>query len=253
MKKVIYTCIVGGYDELRQPIAVDPSFDYICFSNDYDQERIGVWRIRPIPVGSGDVTRISRFVKMMPHKALKDYDVSVWIDANITIVGKGFYDAVDSKVASGCLVAQVPHMTRDCVYEELAKCYMDLRIGLYDALRQRRHLIAEGFPRHFGLFENNLIFRRHNDPFVVGVSECWWEEYLKYSRRDQLALMPVYWRVGFKPEFLLGPGENTRNSDSLEIVRHAKVPLGSDLNGPRRLPFKIKWTWRRLVANLFLR
>ena len=58
-RKVIYTCIVDGYDELRQPLAVDPDFDYICFSNDYQQIKVGVWEIRPIPYSSKDKTRLS--------------------------------------------------------------------------------------------------------------------------------------------------------------------------------------------------
>ena len=30
-KYVIYTCIVGGYDELLQPAVTDPDFDFVCF------------------------------------------------------------------------------------------------------------------------------------------------------------------------------------------------------------------------------
>ena len=40
-KKVIYTCLVGNYDVLRQPLAIDESYDYICFSNDIKEERVG--------------------------------------------------------------------------------------------------------------------------------------------------------------------------------------------------------------------
>ena len=32
MEKIaIYTCIIGGYDELQQPAVVEEGFDFICF------------------------------------------------------------------------------------------------------------------------------------------------------------------------------------------------------------------------------
>lgn len=253
MRKVIYTSIVGGYDSLPQPIAIDGSFEYVCFSDDIGSGRGGVWQVRPIPYSNTDKTRLSRYVKLQPHRVLEEYDVSVWIDANIQIIGREFYDIVNERIASGCLIAQVPHPQRDCVYEEISKCYRDVRIGLSDALSQRRHLLKEGFPRHFGMMENNLILRRHNDPLVKKISDAWWKEYLEYSIRDQLSLMPVYWKMGFRPELLLGEGKNARNVPYLALVRHSGVRSVADLKGIRRWPSKMRWTFREIVAGILLK
>ena len=253
MRKVIYTCIVDGYDELRQPEVVDDSYDYVCFTNDVSEDIIGVWKIRPIPFACNDSTRLSRYVKILPHLVLEDYDVSVWMDANIVVKGRAFYDAVESKVDSGCLMAQVPHIGRDCVYDEIARCYKNLKIGFQEASKQRRHLKDEGFPRHFGMMENNLIFRRHNDPLVIRLSEGWWKEYMAYSRRDQLALMPVLWKQGFMPDLLLGEGANARTADCLDVIHHPSVVKAARIKGVRRIPLKIRWTWRGAVASIFLR
>ena len=46
MKKcVIYTCIIGAYDDLLQPAVTDPDFDFVCFvgKGEKTAERIGVW------------------------------------------------------------------------------------------------------------------------------------------------------------------------------------------------------------------
>ena len=94
MKRVIYTCITGGYDKLREPEAVDGDFDYICFTDAAVSSEEGVWQIRPIPYSCEDPTRLSRYVKLLPHKVLGEYDESLWIDANIAIRGGGIYDAV---------------------------------------------------------------------------------------------------------------------------------------------------------------
>ena len=47
-KYVIYTAMVGGYDEIMQPMVVDDRFDYILFSNDIKEDRVGVWQVLPI-------------------------------------------------------------------------------------------------------------------------------------------------------------------------------------------------------------
>ena len=253
MRKVIYTSVVGMYDEIRQPEVVDPAFDYICFTDDLPAGKRGVWEIRPIPCPEKDPTRRSRYVKLLPHRALADYDASVWIDANIRIKSQAFYDAVDSAISRGELVAQVPHLTRDCVYEEIPRCYRDLRIGFKDAYRQRRHLIKEGFPRHFGLMENNVIVRMHNDPLVKRISEGWWNEYSSFSPRDQLSLMPVYWKEGFRPSLLFGEGINSRNAGCIESERHSLLDKSKEIKGFRRIALKFRWTFRRIVASLFLR
>lgn len=253
MKKVIYTCITGNYDSLPQPLVTDASFDYICFSNDIKEDKAGIWQVRPIPYCNSDKTRLSRYVKLQPHKVLQEYDVSIWMDANINIIDDRFYSIVNDKIDSGTLMAQVPHPQRDCVYEEITKCYKDVRIGLYDALRQRIHLQKEGFPRHFGMMENNLILRRHNDPEVIHISDEWWKEYLKYSLRDQLSLMPVCWKEGFRPDLLLGEGNNARNVPYLAITRHPGTNLIHGLKGIRRLPKKIQWSFRALAADILLR
>lgn len=252
MKRVIYTCIAGGYDKLRQPGVLDADFDYICFTDEVGSGRDGVWQLRPIPFECEDRTRLSRYVKLLPHKVLGEYEESLWIDANITIKGAGIYEAVRRVSSAGSLIAQVPHLGRDCVYDEIAACYKDLRIGFGEARRTRRHLLSEGFPRHFGLMENNLIFRKHNDPSIIRLSEMWWEEYGRFSRRDQLSLMPVLRRCGLYPDSLLGEGLNVRNVLFLEYSGHTGAGDPFAKRGLARIPLKIKWTWRRIVAGIFL-
>ncbi len=251
MKKVIYTALVGNYDSLMQPAAVDPEFDYICFSDCIAGPKVGVWEIRPIPFTSPDSTRVARYSKLQPHVVLPEYEYSVWMDANVLIKGEEFYEKVNAKIAEGTKMAFVPHPSRDCVYEEIARCYRDVRIGLREALRQRRHLLAMGYPKHWGMMENNLILRRHNDPDVIRISDAWWEEFQTYTTRDQLSLMPVCRENGIWPQLLLGEGNNTRNVPYLEVVRH-NAAYQPEYRGLRRLPKKVRWTFRRIMARLFL-
>ncbi len=222
MKKVIYTIIVGHYDELLQPLEVDSSFDYICFSNEIKEENVGVWNVRRIPFDDADKTRVSRYPKLLPHQVLQEYDYSLYLDANIQITGRELYDVIDQKIEEGILIAQVPNIFRDCIYKDIEIAYRKRKVDFRGAKRQLEHLKQEGFPMHYGLFENNVILRKHNDPIVVEISEAWWKEYSTYTHRDQFCLMYIYWKLNYKPSILFGEGKNARNVEYLKLEKHPR-------------------------------
>ena len=222
MKKVIYTILVGGYDKLLQPLVIDEGFDYICFSNDFSEKAVGIWNIRRIPFNDADNTRVSRYAKLLPHRVLQEYDYSLYIDANIQITGSEFYSFVNQRIMEGVLVAQVPNIFRDCIYKDIEIAYRRRKVDLKGAKRQYEHLKQEGFPMHYGLFENNVILRKHNDPKVMEISESWWKEYCDYTHRDQFSLMYVYWKKNFMPEYLFGESLNARNVGFLRLTAHPK-------------------------------
>lgn len=245
-KKVIYTCLVGNYDVLRQPLVVDESYDYICFSNDIKEKRVGVWQIRQIPFECKDKVRLSRYVKILPHRVLADYDWSLWMDANIQITGKELYSILDSKITDGGKFYQVTHCLPpcDCTYEEIKFAYLCGFSGFRKTFLQYRHLKKNGFPAHWGLFENNFILRKHLDPLVRKVSEEWWTEFMSYTRRDQFNLMYVYWKNDLMPGLLLPPNYNTRNVDFLKWNFHSVTPKDTFI-------YREKFRIRRYLSLVF--
>ena len=221
-KIAIYTCIVGAYDELLQPRVLEEGFDFICFvgRGEKTADRIGVWEIRELPESTGNAALDSRWPKMHPHRLLPDYACSVWIDGNIALLDGSLYRAARSARSSGMLYGGVSHPARDCSYEEARKCFDMKYLTLAGLLRVWFFLAVHGLPRHAGLNENNLIFRRHNDPAVVTLDELWWDRVLHLSRRDQLSLMWCLRRCGVARDFLLPPGRNTRNHPGFKYLLH---------------------------------
>lgn len=162
--KVIYTCLVGGYDPLTQPGYVAEGFDYVCFTNDLPEGRSGIWQIRPIPFTCDDPTRLSRFVKLNPHVALPEYEYSFWMDACLSINGPAIPERLNELISAGTLIAQVRHPDLDCIYDDALLC-MQLGNESYHKLkRQVDFLKREGYPAHNGLYENNVMLRQHNNP-----------------------------------------------------------------------------------------
>lgn len=256
MKKVIYTCLFGKYDELQQPLVVDDGFDYICFSNDFAENKVGVWEIRKLPssLNLGD-SRLSRYAKLLPHRVLKEYYYSVYLDANIKIVNVSFYDIVNKRIEEGQRIYQVPHLISNCIYDEIRKAYFAGRVSWKEAKRHYQHLSKNHFPTKFGLFENNILLRKHNDKDVIEISEDWWKEYSNYSKRDQFCLMYVYWMHNYMPSYLFDVSHNARNVECLKYINHSRVNVLEsqlakiDRNNPVRVVGRYLHT---LAKNTFI-
>ena len=249
-RKVIYTCLTGGYDRLAQPAAVAADWDYVCFTDTEGQE--GVWRLRRIPCDSPDPVTRSRYPKILPHRVLPEYEFSVYLDANLCITDAEFYRIADRLVAGEVCFAQVEHPLRDCVYEELRYCYLKDKINTRTAFRLHRKWTAEGLPRHAGLYENNLLFRRHNLTETQALDEAWWKAFASGVPRDQLCLQPIFLRHGIHPALLLGPGCNARNVPYLRYTLH---PATGRENVPGRLTwgnvsYRLRLGWRKLMLLL---
>lgn len=250
---VIYTVLTGGYDRLAQPEIIRPGYDYICFT-DAGEGRDGAWELRPIPFETPDPITRARYPKLQPHVVLPGYDYSVFMDANLCISGEDFYEAVEKAMAEKVLYASLPHPERDCVYDELRYCYLKDKLSTCAAFRHHRRLKASGMPRHFGLFESNIILRAHNTPAVIALDDAWWADYQRCCTRDQLTLTPVLYRLGLPTSLLFGPGRCARN---VPFVRYTLHPPSGKENTPGRLTwgnvrYRLRLAWRRCCL-LFLK
>lgn len=250
MKKVIYTCIVGEYDILRQPVVVKSDYDYICFTNDNRAERVGIWQIREIPYENDNKLRKSRYVKLLPHNVLKDYSVSIWIDANIQILNLDFYNYIEKAIENNVMISQLPHLKSNCIYDEIRNAFYGGKVNAVDAVRQYSYLRKNKFPKDYGLFENNIILRMHNLPFVSGISESWWREYCTFSERDQFSLMFLYWKFNFKPSFLIDESHNARNVECLRYYQHYSRNMSfENTNIVKKI---IRSLYKKIIIKIFL-
>ena len=266
MRKVIYTVLTGNYDKLEQPLVTDPSYDYVCLSDMDGQD--GVWQIRRIPQEESNPVLRSRYAKMHPHLLLPEYDLSVYMDANLCVAGAAFYDIIDKwaenpdkavpfgKADSPQIpFAVVQHPERDCVWDELRKCFLKDRISTASAIKWYRYLKGTGMPRHTGLAEANVLVRLHNNQSVIGLDERWWELLLKSAcLRDQLSFTPAIHEENVSLSLLLPPGQNARNTDCIRYVNHprtGKENVPGNINWANA-KYKIRLLWRKLVL-LFLK
>lgn len=133
----------------------------------------------------------------MAHKFLEQYKYSLYIDANIDIISDKIFRKVDELIKNDTKLAITKHFIRDCLYEEREVCVEKGKDTKENTQQQIEIYEKEGFPHHYGLKENNIIFRQHNEPEIKKIMEEWWYWLSNYSQRDQLSLMYVIWKNNY--------------------------------------------------------
>ena len=208
----IYTAIVGGYDNILQPLVSDERFDYILFSNDITDKRVGVWQVRTIPYHNDTQTKIARWVKTHPEMLLPEYSFSLWIDGNIQIITDYPYTHSIELFRQAIPVAAICHPSRDCAYQEAAVCSQIQIEKELLVIRWLRFLYKEHYPLNNGLCETGILFRT-NSNIVRQFDALWWSCIEQFSQRDQFSFNYALWKTKIYCGYFLKEGKNVRNSE----------------------------------------
>ena len=213
---VIFTAVTGGYDDLPPPGFFPPNCDFVVFSD--RPIEVDGWKVLPLNYQHPDPAKSARFVKLHPHLYFPDHEVSLWIDANVRITGDVgvFVDALPSDRVMSTFV----HPLRDCIYDEGMECLEFLKDDEAVVCQQLDAYREQGVPDSIGLWETNLIVRRHNDAGCIELMTAWWREIEDGSRRDQLSLPVVQRRLGIPISPLDVAGASARNHPLLTYADH---------------------------------
>jgi hypothetical protein len=245
MKLVIYTVITGKYDELRQPICIDDRFTYLCFSNEYEDGKIGVWEIRKIPIVVTDKQRLSRYPKIKPHELLDEFDYSVYMDANLVIAEKEFYENIFLLIKQNQILAGVKNGWRDCLYEEGFRCILSRLDTPSKIISEMRYIKSEGFPSKYGMYEANVIFRKHNNEKIINQCNMWWDMVQSFARRDQLCFSYTLWKFKLPWCYIFPDGSNTHNNSNVIFYEHPHRIVNS-----KRLSFRKFLKFLKPILNI---
>lgn len=216
---VIYTCITGGYDVLNDPIKTTEGFDYVCFTDNLNVNT-NVWELRPLPMETEGLSNVKkqRYVKINPHKVLPEYETSIWVDGNLDLYG-GINKFVEEQCKDS-IICIPKHPVRNCIYDEMIAIYKSKKDTMEKMKPQADRYMAEGFPKHFGLVQTNIIYRKHNNPEVVALMNLWWSELKNGSHRDQMSFNYAVWKLKFNK--LVQLDKRTDHSKYFMIHKHTK-------------------------------
>ena len=222
-KKVVYTCITGGYDRLLEPTKITDDYDYVCYT-DNPSLTSKTWQIRQLPKECEilDNVRRNRYIKMHTHTLFSEYDLSIYVDGSIRICGD-LNEFTKTCELNKYNIVIPKHPARDCIYKEAPVCVSMRKDTAEHINPQIQRYREEGFPERYGLTQNNIIVRKHNTKECIDLMEKWWKEVVNGSYRDQLSLMYVLWK---------SPGthikqlpSNTCHSKYFSWMTHPKRPI----------------------------
>lgn len=190
------TSITGDKDFLRDDHVVGAG-KFVCYT-DNPAAPSGIYEMRPAYDKFKDPRRNSRIHKLMPHK-YSQADVTIWHDGNTRFM------VAPEKIVEDLLgdydMAIFKHGARDCIYDEAMEC---AKLGLDDPeiiIEQAKHYEDEEYAKHKGLCSGFFIVRRNNKKTQL-FNELWWADYCRYSRRDQISLMPAIDKSGVRVNFM---------------------------------------------------
>ncbi len=212
-KIAVYTCIVGGYDQINEPLVYEDNCDYYLIS-DMPGDGLVSDRVTWIDVNSvvPDPSMSPKdknlYCKMHPHEIFVDYEYSIYVDGSIQIV-KPISHYIN-KVGNSGLAAH-RHRTRICAYREAVFITWLGVAKREDVLREVEIYIYAGFPRDYGLFECGVLVTDLSNQYAGKIFELWFEMYRKGCGRDQLSFVYSCWKNGLSADDVGSLGGDTFN------------------------------------------
>lgn len=217
---VIFSAIIGCYDEILQPLTVDDRFDYVLFSDCIPEGINGVWQVKRVYYYNPLQAKIARYVKTHPESLLPEYEASLWMDANIRIASNCVYDRFVELCEKGVMVASVKHLVCDCVYKEMF-AVMDFMYERESVVLTWGHFLRKrDFPKQAGMFETGLLFRKHSEEVVGIFDSIWWSYVENYSKRDQLSFTVALENANLQCDYFIPVGYTVRNNEGFAFVKH---------------------------------
>lgn len=217
----IYTSIFGKYDEINELDCVPDNCDFYIITDQNINEE-SCWKKIPINLkdygldGKSNIIK-NRFFKMFPEKVFSDYKFSIYVDGNIKIK-TDLTEFIHNMNQYG--IKMHKHYRRNCVYKEIEKCLEVGRDTSEGLRRHMEHLMNEGMPEEYGLLEAPVIVREHHNPICLKLMNEWWQEFLEYSKRDQISLPYVLWKNNIKIEEIALLGNDIFSNYAFQRVKH---------------------------------
>tara|TARA_R100000329_G_scaffold150561_1_gene143811 strand:+ start:206 stop:892 length:687 start_codon:yes stop_codon:yes gene_type:complete len=207
-KKVVYTSVFGNYDDVVEP-KLPEGWDWKCFSEQ-----------NSLPIYEDNMRNAKRY-KILPHRFLKEYEISIYIDGNY-IIKRDVNELVDRYLNDANAVfhnhnSQPAYDKRNCIYDEARTILMfgekNMKItperGMKNykdnpeiIVNQMKRYVNDNYPEQNGLITGGVILRRHNEKDCIKVMEDWWKEIRYGSKRDQLSFNYVAWKNKFKFNYM---------------------------------------------------
>ena len=187
-RRAMYTVLIGDYENLPEiPPAARNKIDAFCFT-DNPQLTSASWNIVVIkPLFAGDNVRSQRFVKIVGHPTLDEYDETLFVDVSVQLKA----NPVDilKQWLRGADIAVPEHSFRASVSAEFSEVLNQKLDTRERTTEQERHYRQYFLPTLDMQPLWTAIIARRQTPAVRLFNDVWARHVLRYSRRDQLSVL----------------------------------------------------------------
>lgn len=184
MKKVIFSCNVGGYDNTPQVPLLNRSWHKILLT-DEDLPKSNFDEVIILPK-TDRPDLLSKKVKWLPHLFLPDYQLYCWYDSNMRI-----FREIPAKPF------RILHPKRKFVAQEVEACIKQQHRWTKEALeKQYNFMLSNNFQDTKGLFLNGFHCRLNSDiDNLIGEQVVMLME--EHTTRDQIAFPYILEKLNY--------------------------------------------------------
>ena len=197
-KVVVYSCLIGDYDQVAT-FNKQKGYDYILFT-DLKIKNTN-WSVFPIPdevlkLNVSDIKK-QRYIKIHPHKFFRNYDLSLYIDANYVI--KGDLDDYLINTLNPIDHIYIPHLQFGKGIKQAIEKAIEKKLDDSNLLKEvmdrynKLNILSKS-----GIVNAGLIIRKHNTKDCIKLMEKWWEEVRDYSHVDGFAFNYAGYKTGVR-------------------------------------------------------
>lgn len=192
---VVYSCITGGYDEIKDPGFISDELDHVFLTDD-PSLKSDVWDVRLIPNPDNlSPGMLARRVKLFPWNYLSDYDYSVWIDGKIQPVAD-INEYIHTYARSESMLCFNHYEARGIADE--ARIIKEMGKASPDIIEaQLNSCTNKGYPQDINSVDTCVLVRTHHDDKLQIVMSDWWDEINQWSIRDQMSFGYCCWKNDF--------------------------------------------------------
>ena len=247
-KICVYTCITGNYDNLNEIKHPEKGIDYYCFTNNQNLKS-KTWKIIQIKDSHLDNCRLARKIKTLGHPTINQYDIAVWIDADV-VWQKSISEFIDTYIKNKSF-AIFKHHIRNNVYDEAVAC-LQLRKDDKDTIQNTlNYLKNNNYPDNNGLCESTVFIKKPKDPTVIKTMQVWFDVIKNYCRRDQLSFNYAIWKTNLQISII---NLNVWDNPWFYTAKHLSTPKIKDCqiyygNPNQNFDFKKNYTYKYQVKN----
>lgn len=224
-KIVVYTCILGKYDIVKEPFFDNSLYDFVLIT-DSEKNEDSCWKtvnisdLNDVIPSNLDNTSLNRWIKMHPHKLFPEYEYSIYVDGNVNLVTDMVPIVLAQKKEKKFFGIHL-HSCRKFIISEGRALLKYKKYAHKNILNQQiDKYYREGFDNSVYLLEATILVREHNNCKCIKVMEDWWQEFIGGVPRDQISLPYILWKNGIKMEDIHILGNNEYQNPRFYINKH---------------------------------